>query len=139
MKPTLEGYHVLLLQVFEQLLDGLVAAQRGGRAHHQQLVLGPGDGHVQAAPVLQQLAQLQVKGRGRSVTHASSGSFHTKNVVVVMVVVVGGEFWTHASVLCSAPDKRQHDQTFVPALVPVHRIDLHARESRGLQLGRDAL
>lgn len=78
VKPTLEGYHVLLLQVLEQLLDGLVAAQRGGRAHHQQLVLGPGDGHVQAAPVLQQLAQLQVKGRGRSVTHTSSGSFHTK-------------------------------------------------------------
>lgn len=56
-----------------------------------------------------------------------------------MVVVVGGEFWTHASVLCSAPDERQHDQTFVPALVPVHRIDLHTRESRGLQKGRDAL
>lgn len=59
----LKGYHVVLLQVFEQLVDGLVATQRGGRAHHQQLVLGPGDGHVQAAPVLQQLAQLQVKGR----------------------------------------------------------------------------
>lgn len=78
VKPTLEGYHVLLLQVFEQLLDGLVAAQRGGRAHHQQLVLGPGDGHVQAAPVLQQLAQLQVKGRGRSVTHEFRELSHKK-------------------------------------------------------------
>lgn len=78
VKPTLEGYHVLLLQVFEQLLDGLVAAQRGGRAHHQQLVLGPGDGHVQAAPVLQQLAQLQVKVSWQISHTRAQGAFTQK-------------------------------------------------------------
>lgn len=57
-KTRFKGYHVLLLEVVEQLLHGGVAPQRGGGAHHQQLVLGSGDGHVQAAPVLQQRAQL---------------------------------------------------------------------------------
>lgn len=61
--------------------------------------------------------------------------------VVIVVVVVGGGgwgFWTYTSILCSAPDKRQHDQTFVPALVPVHSIDLHTRKCRGQQHGGDA-
>lgn len=53
-----KGYHVLLLQVVEEFLQGGVASQGGDGAQHQQLVFGSGDGHVQPAPVLKKLPQL---------------------------------------------------------------------------------
>lgn len=46
---------------------------------------------------------------------------------------------TYISFLCRAPDERQHDQTFVPPLVSVHCVHLHADEGRGLQQSGDGL
>lgn len=45
----------------EELLQGRIAAQGWNTAHHDQLVLGSGDGNIQAAPVLQQGAKLEKK------------------------------------------------------------------------------
>lgn len=46
---------------------------------------------------------------------------------------------TYSSLLCCAPDKRQDDQALVPALVSVHRVDLHPGEGRRLEQTRDGL
>lgn len=51
-----EGYHIFLPQMVEQFLHRRVALKCCGRAHHQQLSFGSGDGYVEAAPVLQQIS-----------------------------------------------------------------------------------
>lgn len=50
--------HALLCEVVEEFFQGGVAAQGGGRAHHEELVFSSRDGHVQPPPVLQQLTQI---------------------------------------------------------------------------------